>query len=112
MKFGESDDERATLVAKQAVRHLVHYSSLPALALAHMERATGTREPFPGQAVYDAHAAAAGLFLEVVVSPCSAGFEHVMFLTKEHGLTEGNLLACRRPLTPNRHHAFRIGAAR
>jgi hypothetical protein len=103
MTFGQTPETRAAVTGKLAVRHLVHYSSLPALALANEVRKTAEPRPYPGQAVYDRIAADAHLFIDSVVRPLPNGFEHVMFLSKVKGLSDSELMSCRRPRTFNRH---------
>lgn len=103
MKFGETSDERAAMTGRCAVRHLVHYSPMPALALQNELRASPARAPFASQAVFDRIAAAGDLFVEVVIRPTEGGYEHVMFFAKVQGLSDAELMACRLPSTFNRH---------
>lgn len=103
MKFGETPEQGAEVTAKLAVRHLVFYSSLPALAIGSAMRRTAGPARFPAQEVYERAAAAEGLFLQVAVHPVAGAFEHVLFLAKVRDLADAEIMSCRRPKTFNRH---------
>lgn len=105
MKFGESIDDRAGQLGRQAIRYLVHDSRLPAVALGHFAKPGREAELFPGQEMLGRMVTAEGLFLRTVVAPSGQGFDHVLFLTKDPGLSDAALLACRRPRARNRHEA-------
>lgn len=105
MRFDETDENRAEGIAKRAIRHLVHYSADPAVALAH--RVVEQKEPlvFPAHAVYQRMAAAEGLFILEAAQRVANGYDHVLFLSKVADLTPEALLACRKTGAPNRHAA-------
>lgn len=107
MRFGESLEQRTAQTAKLAVRHLVFYSSQPALALASEFRKSGDPEPLSVQPFFEKVAQSEGLFLSTVVLPyqqgSDSGFEHVLFLSKVCGLADSDLIRCRSARAFNRH---------
>ncbi|MGV3615375.1 MAG: hypothetical protein ACO1SV_08580 [Fimbriimonas sp.] len=105
MRYGETDEQRATKIAKSAIRHLLHDSKDPALALVHRVSERATPETLPGRAVYERMAAAEGLFVVEATQAMPDGFDHVLFLAKEANLSLDRLLACRRAGSRNRHAA-------
>jgi hypothetical protein len=105
MKFGESDADRAAMLAKRAIRHLVHYSKLPGVALVHRADTDSGEATFPGQEVYARMATEAGLFLLPVVRQTANRYDHVLFLAKTPDLSDDALLACRQTASRNRHDA-------
>jgi hypothetical protein len=105
MKFGESDADRAAMLVKRAIRHLVYYSKHPAVALVHRASEHPGDATFPGQEVYARMAAEAGLFLLPAVRQTANRYDHVLFLAKTPGLSNDALLACRPTASRNRHDA-------
>lgn len=96
-------EEQAALTASRAIRHLVHYSKFPAIALMHEVRPTNEFPTHAEAAIFERKAAEAGLFLVPLVRTVPKGFEYVLFLAKSEGLSEEALLACRPVGTRNRH---------
>ena len=105
MTFDQTDEQSAGAIAKLGIRHLLHYSKDPALALVHRVTSDAGPTDFPGGAVFQKFASEAGLFLQSVARPAASRFDHTLFLTKSPDLSDTTLLACRRPKTRNRHDA-------
>ncbi len=103
-RYVRSHAERAERLTLDASRHL-RDTPLPAIALLHRNRPEQVAEPLEHREAMERVATASGLFLVDVVAPAESGFEHVLFLSREAGLSDAELLACRRPRARNRHEA-------
>jgi hypothetical protein len=64
--------------------------------VASMFRTTRDVHPFPREDAYAEVAAEAGCAMRVVVERVGSGYDHCLFLVREYGMSDGEVLDCGR----------------